>query len=47
MSWERTNIEALYRKYFVDMRKFEPFPMEVSLDNVVDFVLWLQEKSDN
>ena len=31
----------LYREYFVDVRKFNPFPVTVTQDNVQDFVYWL------
>jgi hypothetical protein len=34
----------LYRKYFVDIRKFKPFPMTVSYENVLDFVEWLKRQ---
>jgi hypothetical protein len=34
----------LYRKYFMDIRKFGPFPMTVSYENVLDFVEWLKRQ---
>jgi hypothetical protein len=42
MIYERTEIEVAYRKYFNDIRGFRPFPMEITLENLVDFVLWLR-----
>jgi len=36
----------LYRKYFVEIRKFEPFPMQLSFENVIDFVLWLRRQPE-
>lgn len=41
----RLKLEALYRKYFVEIRKFQ-FPLTLSLENVMDFVEWVfqQEK---
>jgi hypothetical protein len=39
-------IEQLYREYFYDIRGFKPFPMELSFDNVMDFVLWLKEQGE-
>jgi hypothetical protein len=40
----RADLEALYRKYFLEIRKFEPFPMAVSYENVLDFVEWLKRQ---
>jgi hypothetical protein len=40
----RSELEALYRKYFLDVRKFEPFPMTLNYENVLDFVEWLDEQ---
>lgn len=37
---ERLRVEAAYRKYFFDIRGFRPFPVEITLDKLIDFVLW-------
>jgi len=43
MQLQGIQVEALYRKYFYEVRGFRPFPMTVTIENVVDFVLWLQD----
>lgn len=39
----RPQLEALYRKYFVEIRKFQ-FPLTLSMENALDFVKWVFEQ---
>jgi hypothetical protein len=42
----RTTLEALYRRYFLEIRKFDPFPMQLTYDNVMDFAEWLEAQGE-
>lgn len=41
----RIEIEAAYRKYFTEVRKFNPFPSEITFESVVDFVEWYDRQN--
>jgi len=42
----RVLIESLYREYFTEIRKYDPFPMTLDYDSVLDFAEWLLEQKD-
>lgn len=41
----RTRMEALYRQYFTEIRKFSPFPATISYENAVEFGEWLERQT--
>jgi hypothetical protein len=41
----RSEVEEEYRRYFYDIRGFRPFPVTVTLENLVDFVLWRESNT--
>lgn len=45
MTTPRLELEALYRKYFVEIRKFQ-FPLTLSMENALDFVEWVLRKEN-
>lgn len=40
-------LEENYRKYFMEIRKFGTFPMNLSYSNVLDFITWLEKIKEN
>jgi len=39
----RLELEQAYRIYFIEIRKYDPFPMELDYQSVLDFAEWLMK----
>lgn len=41
----RSLLESLYRQYFIEIRKYDPFPMTLDYESVLDFAEWLSHQN--